>query len=198
MEVPEGFRPKKNSEEYLQELLKDKPRINKEYGDAVFFQGLSFKQLGKLVELEDKMDHLQVDFEYKDLKYRLTYIPDFDDGSMLQLSQKSVYTILLQESLKKLKDLAWKVEEHFHVQFTSDPVSVTGVTDIFMIDFLMKKHDCVTKKLEHLFDIRHSKFKNIEIYVEYYELTNDDMKYLRRIPRKHMLKESRTYNIYKT
>lgn len=204
MEVPESFRPKNIPKDGIKKLLERKAGKNR--SDKAFFYNLSFKQLEKLAKLESKIDHLKVNFEYTGLEYQLVYTPDFYGDVLLQLLQKSsVHSS--GESLQKLRCLSSKVNDAFLTYHTSDyytsgPLfnkkifSFMETTENLMVEFLLEKRHFFMKRLEELFTPEYSKFKNIQIYVEYHNLTKDDLEYIDVIPRKHRLEKSLTYDYY--
>lgn len=192
MDIPNSFRPKNNLEKETQRLLEDKPQTLPDcYIDnkKLFFKNTSFELLKKLVALEDKIDHVKIDFKYEEFDYQLVYTHSNCEESLLQVIQKPCLPFNM--SIPMLQDLAEKVMEGFRIDVSSHPLSSTPKG--LMLDFFLEEESYSIRDLEQFFD-RNKSFKNTEIYVEYHNLTKDDIKDIGFIPKKQILEKIPTYD----
>lgn len=208
MKLPKAFIPEKDLDKTTESLLNGRNK-NQVYSDKVILDGVSFRQLELLADLEGKIDHLKIGFGYMEYCYQLVYTPRTEPSASgsLQLLQKPPSL-----SLRMLESLGEKVVKSFHdniapVQDINDyaHAEYMGSENCLLIDLPIKKNSIPVKKLEEFFcngyvvspvtkfSPDQFKFTNVRIYVEYADLKESDMQYLQFIPKEHMLDKSKTY-----
>lgn len=209
MKLPKTFIPEKDLDNVTEDLLTGKNK-NKFYSEKIILEGLSFQQLGMLADLEGKIDHAKIDFEYMEYRYQLVYTPNntgHGAEGLLQLVQKPPCL-----SLQMMEYLGEKMEKSFNDIITTvynnpnhKSVAYVGSKNCLLVDMPLKKGFIPLKRLEEFFSDVYAvspvtkfppglfMFNNIRVYVEYHNLKENDMQCIRLIPKEHMLDKSKTY-----
>lgn len=163
MKVSQIFVLERDFDEGIKRMLAGKPKFdNILHSGKAILQNLSFKQLGSLKKLNEKIYHLKVNFDYKNYFYQLVFTPDY-----IKFAGNSVTEDLLQivqhyklnsnytpkSAMDGIQDLTNKIKESFPVS-----VMLTTIIDDISSERMLKvnlpilKADSLFKKIENFFD----------------------------------------------
>lgn len=198
MKLPKTFIPEKNLENNVKALLSEK--VNPKHFEKVILDQLTLDQLKELTYLEHKIDHVKIGFEYLGDKHQLVYTLNYDNKSLLQLLQMPP-----ELSIDRLTSLANTLKSTFNTSATYEVVYQTWPNGCLVIDFPISLGYGLAEKFKQFFlthnalMLRNKKkkrtvFTDIKVYIEYNDLTKEDMKYLNTIPKNHWLEKSKTYS----
>ncbi len=182
MKLPKTFVPEKNLENNVKDLLSEKTEEPKQYS-KVRIDHVTLNQLAGLVYLEEKIDHVKIGFEYMGVKHQLVYTANPSKGKgLFQLLQVSK-----EMSSGLIKRLADNLKNVFNTHMAYELIYYTMPNCYWVADFPTALEYDLAGKLKQFFKYkaRNKKkgFANIKAFVEYNDLTREDMKHLSSIPK---------------
>jgi len=188
VEIPEGFRPKKDLEKETQRLLEGKPKKKKEekLEDRILYQIIRYKDL-TIYEFstcnypKKKLKKLKITFDYKNRFFEASYEPSNKKDSQVCLKMKTKHPKRKFFDKIVLKSVLEKYKFYYKpMQPSTNKIYLNGLRIDDEYHYVINIPNLLFCNLELLRDIKgfHQKnFKNVLLHPSYKDITIEEYEY---------------------